>query len=106
VYEKNYYYYFIYFLVLILSSCAEKQAIQECVEGHPAGFLEGIFHGLISPASFVLMLFEDNITVYATNNSGKWYALGFIIGTGGFTKLISWIKDFFGGDKKSKTNKK
>ena len=30
------------------------------------------------------MLFRDDITVYAQNNNGAWYAFGFLIGSGGW----------------------
>ena len=30
------------------------------------------------------MLLKDNVSVYATNNNGAWYAFGFLIGSGGW----------------------
>jgi hypothetical protein len=33
---------------------------------------------------FVIMLFKDDVTMYAENNNGAFYALGFLIGGGGW----------------------
>jgi hypothetical protein len=30
------------------------------------------------------MLFRDDVTMFAQNNNGAWYALGFLIGSGGW----------------------
>jgi hypothetical protein len=46
----------------------------------PAGFLGGLWHGLISPLTFLISLFSPGVRIYETNNRGRWYDLGFIIG--------------------------
>ena len=46
----------------------------------PAGFLGGLWHGLISPLTFIISLFSPGVRIYETNNSGRWYDFGFIIG--------------------------
>ena len=46
----------------------------------PAGFLAGLWHGLISPITFIVSLFNPNIRIYETRNSGRWYDFGFLIG--------------------------
>jgi len=35
---------------------------------------------MISPVSFVLSLFEKNITVYEITNNGNWYNFRFVLG--------------------------
>lgn len=45
----------------------------------PAGFFWGIWHGWIAPISLIIGLFDQNIRVYETMNSGWWYDLGFYI---------------------------
>ncbi len=66
---------------LILSGCADVQHnIQPCLEGHVYGFWGGLWHGIISPFSWIGSLFNDDIAVWAVNNNGGWYATGFIIG--------------------------
>jgi hypothetical protein len=70
--------------LIVLSSCAQKEVVDACLTGHKYGFWGGLWHGIIAPIDFVVMLFKDNITLYAQNNNGNWYALGFLIGSGGW----------------------
>jgi len=46
----------------------------------PAGFLASLWHGLILPITFIVSLFSPNVRIYETNNSGRWYDFGFILG--------------------------
>jgi len=46
----------------------------------PAGFLAGLWHGLILPITFIVSLFSTSVRIYETNNSGRWYDFGFLIG--------------------------
>ena len=71
-------------LILILTSCAKKEIVDACLTGHKYGFWGGLWHGIIAPVDFVIMLFKDDVTMYAQNNNGAWYALGFLIGGGGW----------------------
>jgi len=71
-------------LNLTLSGCANKESVDACLTGHQYGFWGGLWHGIIAPIDFVLMLFKENITLYAQNNNGAWYAFGFLIGSGGW----------------------
>lgn len=73
---------FVLFALLLFSSCAEVQNIEACRSGEPYGFLGGLWHGIIAPVSFVLGLFMDDVAVWAVNNNGGWYELGFLIGVG------------------------
>jgi hypothetical protein len=80
---------FTYLLILllitvILTGCANNEEFEQCLEGTKYNFWGGLWHGIIAPVDFVLMLFRDDITVYAPNNNGAWYALGFLIGSGGW----------------------
>ena len=50
------------------------------VEGSPAGFWLGLWHGLISPITLVISLFNHNVGVYEVHNNGGWYLSGFILG--------------------------
>lgn len=45
-----------------------------------AGFLAGLWHGLLFPLTFVLSLFTPDVRIYETNNSGRWYDFGFVLG--------------------------
>ena len=53
----------------------------------PFGFWGGLWHGIIAPVDLILMLFRNDITVYATNTNGAFYAFGFILGSGGWGLL-------------------
>lgn len=75
--------------ITFLSGCANKEIITPCLSGHTYGFLGGLFHGFIAPFDLIAMLFRNDITVYAPNNNGAWYAFGFLLGSGGW--------GFFGG---------
>lgn len=81
----------IFFLaaLIILSGCAANEDVNACLTGHTYGFFGGLWHGFIAPFDFIGMLFNDEITMYAQNNNGGLYALGFLVGSGGW--------GFFGG---------
>ena len=49
-------------------------------EGKSAGFWSGLWHGVISPVTFIISLFSDNVNVYEVYNSGNWYDFGFMSG--------------------------
>jgi len=71
-------------LVILFSACANKEAVDACLTGHRYGFWGGLWHGIIAPIDFVIMFFKDDVTLYAQNNNGAFYALGFLIGSGGW----------------------
>ncbi|HKK42511.1 MAG TPA: hypothetical protein VJ963_08900 [Bacteroidales bacterium] len=70
--------------VLALLGCARNEPVDQCLTGHTYGFLGGLWHGFIAPFDFIGMLFNKDITMYAQNNNGGLYALGFLIGSGGW----------------------
>jgi hypothetical protein len=71
-------------LLIIFSSCAKKEVVDACLTGQQFGFWGGLWHGIIAPIDFIVSLFNKDITIYATNNNGAWYALGFLVGSGGW----------------------
>lgn len=74
----------IFVLVAILTSCSNSENVEACLTGKNYGFLNGLWHGIIAPIDLIGMLFRDDVTVYAQNNNGAWYAFGFILGSGGW----------------------
>lgn len=84
--------------ILILNGCATNEVVTECLKGHTYGFWGGLWHGIIAPIDLIAMLWRDDVTVFAQNNNGAWYALGFIVGSGGWGLL--------GGHRASKTFKR
>ncbi len=76
-------------LMISVSGCANNEVVSQCLTGHKYGFFGGLWHGFIAPFDFIGMLFNEKITMYAQNNNGGLYALGFLLGSGGW--------GFFGG---------
>ena len=68
----------------LFASCANKEIVDHCLTGQKFGFWHGLWHGIIAPVDFVLMFFRNDITIFAQNNNGIWYAFGFLIGSGGW----------------------
>ena len=48
--------------------------------GEDAGFWLGLWHGFISPVTFVISLFTDDVNIYEVQNNGNWYDFGFMFG--------------------------
>lgn len=71
-------------LSLMLTSCADRETVDNCLTGYTYGFFGGLWHGFIAPFDFIGMLIWDDVTMYAQNNNGVGYALGFLIGSGGW----------------------
>jgi hypothetical protein len=70
--------------IFLFTGCAQNEVVDKCLTGHTYGFFGGLWHGFIAPFDFIAMLFNDRITMYAQNNNGGLYALGFLIGSGGW----------------------
>lgn len=72
------------FLALALAACAAgvnpEVGTAATETGDPAGFWLGLWHGFISPVTFVISLFSDNVNIYEVHNSGNWYDFGFMFG--------------------------
>jgi hypothetical protein len=74
-------------LALLLTSCAPGPNSAEKTPnaaGKIAGFWLGLWHGLISPITFIISIFSKSVRIYEVHNSGFWYNLGFVIGAGLF----------------------
>jgi hypothetical protein len=70
-------------LVCLLAGCAPgpNTSVGEGVNGQaPAGFLLGLWHGIILWVTFFVSLFTHNVSVYEIHNNGWPYNLGFILG--------------------------
>jgi len=74
-------------LIFVFSSCAagpnelEKKPNNE---GKIAGFWKGLWHGLITPITFIISIFTKTVRFYEVHNSGFWYNFGFVLGAGLF----------------------
>ena len=65
---------------LLLAACAAGPNELAHTGGDPAGFWLGLWHGLISPITFVVSLFTAQVNIYEVHNNGNWYDLGFVLG--------------------------
>lgn len=74
-------------VAVLFCSCADREVVAQCVSGHTYGFWGGLWHGMIAPFDFIGMLIWDDVTMYAQNNNGGWYAFGFLLGSGGWGVL-------------------
>ena len=71
---------------LLFTGCASSELIDPCVDPEQSeGFLMGLIQGFIAPLAFIVSLFDDHVAMYAVNNGGWLYDLGFLIGIGGFS---------------------
>ena len=82
--QRNLLVIFLLLVIVILTGCAKNEVIDQCLTGHRYGFFGGLWHGFIAPFDFIGMLFDKDITMYAQNNNGGLYALGFLLGSGGW----------------------
>ncbi|KQC03824.1 MAG: hypothetical protein APR54_09105 [Candidatus Cloacimonas sp. SDB] len=72
--------------MLVLCSCVPGDGKHDV--NKPAGFLWGIWHGWIAPLSLIIGIFNKNITIYESANTGWWYDLAFYMAIlGGFGGL-------------------
>lgn len=77
-------------ICLLLTSCADVSPhTNDCITSNPYGFWSGVWHGIIVPFSIFGRILSDDIAVYALNNNGSWYDVGFVFGVGG---LGHWFK--------------
>ena len=83
-FSQKYLWFILFLSIIILSGCANNESIEQCLTGHQYGFFGGLWHGFIAPFDFIGMLFNNEITMYAQNNNGGLYALGFLLGSGGW----------------------
>ena len=82
--SQKYFWIILFLSIILLSGCANSEVIDQCLTGHKYGFFGGLWHGFIAPFDFIGMLFDKEITMYAQNNNGGLYALGFLLGSGGW----------------------
>jgi hypothetical protein len=72
-------------LILTLAACVAgpNSAVHTAAtDGSIAGFWMGLWHGLISPVTFIVSLFSNSVSFYEIHNNGGWYNFGFVIGAG------------------------
>jgi hypothetical protein len=69
------------FLLLLLAACAPgPNNVAQVDAAHIAGFWPGLWHGVISPITFIISLFDNDVNIYEVHNNGNWYNFGFMLG--------------------------
>lgn len=79
-------------LLVVFTGCADVTPIENCVTDEPYGFFSGVWHGFIVVFSFIGSLFSDSIAIYAVNNTGGGYDIGFLMGLGTLASGYSYRK--------------
>jgi len=70
--------FFLVSLIILMASCAAGDS--QFSSDSQAGFLYGLWHGIISMISMIIHVFNDSVLVYEINNTGGWYDFGFLTG--------------------------
>lgn len=65
------------FIMVLLVGCIPGDGKNN--EDNPAGFFWGVWHGWIAPISLIGGIFNNDLRVYETANTGWWYDFGFYI---------------------------
>lgn len=65
---------------LLVAGCAAGANPAEGQGPGAAGFWLGLWQGLISPITFLVSLFNDDVSIYEVHNDGNWYDFGFMLG--------------------------
>jgi len=66
---------------LLFASCASRYDVSGCSSGIEGDFILGVIHGITLPFAFIVSaLIDSNIGIYALNNNGVEYDLGYLIG--------------------------
>lgn len=73
---------FVALAALLLAACTAGVNPEVDAGPDPAGFWLGLWQGFISPITFVISLFTDNVNIYEVANNGNWYDFGFVLGAG------------------------
>lgn len=68
----------IFAALLVIAGCAAGEGSR--FGESPAGFWAGLWHGLISPVTFIIGLFSPAVRIYEVSNTGSWYDFGFLLG--------------------------
>ena len=60
-----------------------KSATSTSLRPEPAGFGRGMLHGALMPGAMPSLLFGKDVVIFAPNNNGRLYKLGYTVGVNG-----------------------
>ena len=92
-------------LVLLLASCAAAGNDLAGAGKDLPGFWLGLWHGVISPVTFIVSLFRDDVGIYAVRNSGGWYDFGFLFGASVVFSTVGRSGNYAGRDSRSRVRR-
>jgi hypothetical protein len=73
-------------VMLLFSSCGDIKYANEEAANYVYTFWDGLLHGMLAIPIWIINVFSDTKhAIYATNNNGDWYNLGFILGMSAMT---------------------
>jgi len=70
-------------LAFVIGFILNRVAQQFDRSPRPAGFLRGLVQGALMPASMPNLLIGHDVVIYAVNNNGVFYKLGYTMGVNG-----------------------
>ena len=59
--------------------------------GRVSGFVQGLWHGIIAPATLLVSFFNSDVRMYQVHNAGSEYDLGFLVGVALVISFISLL---------------
>ena len=89
-------------LIVTIAIAAVLNRSNESLQGRPAGFGRGLVDGALMPGTLPPLLLGRDVAIYAANNTGRTYKLGYTVGVNGcgaiffgiiFWRLNRWRKD-------------
>jgi len=73
----------IVFVGMIMIWVVQKSSARLDTNTEPAGFARGLLHGALMPMALPNLIVGHNPTIYAPNNTGRFYKLGYTAGVNG-----------------------
>ena len=67
-------------LAFLVGFCQDQVVSRYSGPGHVAGFMVGMVHGALMPAALPALLVGKNVPIYAEENNGRPYKIGYIFG--------------------------
>lgn len=73
--------------MFLFASCSgDIKLANEEAANYVNNFWDGFFHGVVAIPVWIINVFSDTKhAIYATNNNGDWYNLGFLMGISAMT---------------------
>jgi hypothetical protein len=73
----------IVFVGMVMIWVVQKSSTRLDAGTEPAGFARGLLHGALMPMALPNLIVGHNPTIYAPNNTGRFYKLGYTAGVNG-----------------------